>query len=753
MTRAGARRQLIGLLAFGLLWTALASRAIAEPVAPPVRGVVVDTAGQPLPNVQVVATELQRVVVTDGEGRFTLVGAPIGTVHLSFVAVGFAPVHEVITVTASASGVALRVVMRRTALRLAGVQITASPTGTDPLSVTQSTIQLSGKDLQRQLGASVAQTLSSEPGVAMRFNGPMANVPVVRGLTGERILTLQDGERVADLASAAPDHAFVADPNSAERIEVIRGPASLLYGNAAIGGVVNVISGDIPTSVPARIGGFVNGQSESVTPGGVASVGFNLPLGHSLAATLRGTLRDQQSYRTGSGGGAQPNTDARSWNGTAGIGFVGTSLSAGIVYRQSDFNYGIPFEPGGEQVRIDGVRRGLQARAGLATGGHALSYLRFEGTAQWYSHDEVAVSDGSIGTRFNLKAQTASLTGKTQLGAVSGSVGVQTFLRQYQPLGDEAFTPAADNTNLAAFIYQEVPLTKGGSESRTARLQFGGRFDTFTLDAKAGADSRFLVARSRTFNNGSGSIGVSLPFAERFTFSGSAARAFRAPTVEELYADGYHAAVGTFDVGNALLRPETSLGLDAVLRAQGQRGFMQFSAYRNAIDDYILPQTQGLTDVDGESVPLVNIVQRNATLTGFEFSGETEIARHIVFGALADAVRGRGPSGTNLPFIPAARLGASLRHDTGILSYGADLRRVFGQSRVSADNARDVPTDSYTLVNLSATWSVPSRRTVQTVTLRIDNLLDARYADATSRIKAFTANPGRNVSLVYRLGF
>ena len=180
---------------------------------------------------------------------------------------------------------------------------------------------------------------------------------------------------------------------------------------------------------------------------------------------------------------------------------------------------------------------------------------------------------------------------------------------------------------------------------------------------------------------------------------------------------------------------------------------MQFSAYRNAIDDYILPQTQGLTVVDGDSVPLVTIVQRNATLIGFEFSGETEIARHIVFGALADAVRGRGPSGTNLPFIPAARLGASLRHDTGILSYGADVRRVFGQSRVSADNARDVPTDSYTLVNLSATWSVPSRRTVQTVTLRIDNLLDARYADATSRIKAFTANPGRNVSLVYRLGF
>lgn len=739
----------VGLLAVALLMAPSTLRASGGPV---IRGTVVDTAGLPLANVQVVATELQRVVVTGGDGTFVLVGAPVGTVHLSFVAVGFAPVHEVVTVPATGAEVTLRVTMRRTALRLAGVTITASPTGTDPLSVTQSTVQLSGKDLQRAVGASVAQTLAGEPGVAMRFNGPMANVPVIRGLTGERILTLQDGERVADLASAAPDHAFVADPNSAERIEVIRGPASLLYGNAAIGGVVNVISGDIPTSVPSRVGGFLNGQSESVTPGGVASVGLNLPLGQQVAATLRGTYRDQSSYRLG-GGGTQVNTDARSWNGTAGIGYVGAQLSAGLVYRQSDFNYGIPFEPGREAVRIDGVRRGLQARAGLATGRQQLSYLRFEGTAQWYSHDEVAVEDGSIGTSFNLKAQTASVTGKTQFGAASGAIGAQAFLRQYAPLGDEAFTPAADTRNFATFIYQEVPLIAGRSESRTPRLQFGGRFDTFVLDAKAGADPRFSTARSRTFNNGSGSLGLSVPFAGHFTFSGSAARAFRAPTVEELYANGFHAAVGTFDIGNAALKPETSLGLDAVLRAQGRRGFLQVSTYRNAINDYILPESQGTVDVDGSPVPRVNIEQRNAVLTGFEFSGESEIMRHVILGGLADAVRGKGPNGTNLPFIPAARVGGTVRYDTGTWSVGGETRLVFDQTRVASDNARDVPTDSYAVVNVNATWSILSRRNVQTITLRADNLLDERFADATSRVKAFTFNPGRNLSLVYRLGF
>lgn len=724
----------------------------AAPVGSTIRGTVVDSAGAPLANVQVVATELQRVAVTGADGAFLFTGAPVGTVHLTIVHMGYVPVHEVVTVPASGEMAPIRITMRKTVLRLPGVQITASPTGTDPLSVTQSTIQLSGKDLQRQLGASVAQTLSSEPGIAMRFNGPVANVPVIRGLTGERILTLQDGERVADLASAAADHAFVADPNSAERIEVIRGPASLLYGNSAIGGVVNVISGDIPTTIPARVGGFVNAQSESVTPGAVGSGALNIPLGQHFAATVRGTLRDQSSYRVG-GGAVQANSDARSWNGTAGIGYVGSAVTAGIVYRQSDFNYGIPFETGGEQVRIDGVRRGLQARAGVTTGSRALSYLRFEGTTQWYSHDEVAVEDGAIGTSFNLTAQTASITGKTQFGRLSGSIGGQMFLRQYEPLGDEAFTPAADNTNFAAFVYQELPLGTGSEESRTPRLQFGGRFDAFEVKAKAGTDPRFSVARSRRFNNGSGSLGISVPFARNFTLSGSAARAFRAPTVEELYANGFHVAVGTFDIGDPNLKVETSTGLDVVLRAQGRKGFMQVSGYRNAIDNYVLPIVQGLTEVDGDSVPLVNIGQRNATLTGFEFSGESEVARHVVVGALADAVRGTGPSGSNLPFIPAARVGGSLRYDTGTWSVGGDARQVFKQTRVAADNDVDVPTDSYTMLNLNASWTIVSKRAVQTFTARIDNLLDERYADATSRIKSFTFNPGRNFSLVYRLGF
>ena len=120
--------------------------------------------------------------------------------------------------------------MHASALRLADVVVTASPTGADPLRITQSTVELAGKELQRNLGGSVAQTLSSEPGMAMRFNGPAANVPVIRGLSGERILVLQDGQRAGDLSSTSSDHGLSVDPLTASRMEVVRGPASLLYG-------------------------------------------------------------------------------------------------------------------------------------------------------------------------------------------------------------------------------------------------------------------------------------------------------------------------------------------------------------------------------------------------------------------------------------------------------------------------------------------------------------------------------------------
>ncbi|ODT02912.1 MAG: hypothetical protein ABS52_11575 [Gemmatimonadetes bacterium SCN 70-22] len=728
-------------------------RAAVPAVVPGIAGTVRDSAGHPLAHAQVVVSVVNRVLQSDANGEFLIRGLAPGIYHVDVSLIGYAPQHAVVTIPESGDDVRLDIVLRRSALRLTGVIVSAAPTGTDPLAVTQATVELSGKNLALNMGGSVAQTLAGEPGMAMRYNGPMANIPVIRGLTGDRILVLQDGERTGDLAGASADHALSIDPFSAERIEVIRGPASLLYGNNALGGVVNVIANDIPTSVPGTSSFFLGGQGETVTPGGVLGGGGTIPIGDSFALVVRGTMRRTDDLRVG-GGGRQANTDAENVGGSVGIGYVGDRAQVGVVVRTTQFEFGVPFPDGGEGIRLDGGRNQAALRATLNTGTSFLPTIRVDGTAQHYTHDELEAT-GAVGTTFSLNTQTFNVLGRTQHGRLTGSVGVQGYLRSYTPRGEEAFTPSADNRNLAVLLFQEFPLRAGGgADARVARLQLGARHDWFGLESAD--DARFGVGFTRAFNHTSASLGLSLPIATGATFNVNAQRAFRAPSVDEVYADGYHVAVGTYDVGNPNLRAETSTGVEGVLRAQSARGFVQVSTYLNAIAGYIAPRAVGERTVDTEegpaTVPLVNFFQQDARLFGFELQGEGEVARHWVLGASADWVRGRFADDTNLPYIPAARVAANLRWDNSRMSIGGGVRHVLDQSRVSGD-ALDVATDSYTLMNLSLGWTLLRGATVQTIVLRADNLLDERYFDATSRIKSFAANPGRNVALVYKIGF
>ena len=728
----------------------LAPTAVSDAI---VNGTVKDTAGVPLSNVQVVISGANRTALTDDRGHFSIEGLPPGVYHLDFIRIGYFAAHEVVTVTASGAAVQVTVTMKVATVRLSSVNVTATPTGTDPLNVTQATAQLSGKELQRALSTSLGQTLSKEPGMSTRFNGPMASTPVIRGLTGERVLVLQDGERAGDLSAGAADHMNAVDPSTAERIEVIRGPASLLYGNNAIGGVVNVISSDIPTSIPGRATGYVLGQGESVTPGGVASVGLTVPVGRQLAITARGGVRQFENMRVG-GGAAQQNTNGATNQFALGVGTVGGRGSVGVVYRQMGFEYGLPHPAGDEGIRIDGVRRMAALQSTLGTGFAPIATLRVDGTSQWYSHNEIE-PDGAIGTEFKLNTQTVNVTGRTHVGRMTGAVGVQGLFREYRPVGEEAFVPGSTNNNVAAFVFQELPLGVGASEDHSPRLQVGARYDRFSIATAPGAEAgRFGEAQSRTYENMAASLGLSVPVSTDMSLTANVSRGFRAPAVEELFANGYHAAVGTFDVGNATLEPEQSTGFEAGLRAQTPHTFAQFNTYYNLINKYILPSATGTTLVDGNRVPLVNFLQRDAALYGVEGQLERKLVHRLVGGVMGDYVRARiRDSDDNLPYIPAGRLGASLRYDNGRISAGGDVRRVFAQNNVGGDDL-DVATSAYTLLDLSASWLFTVKGSqVHSVTMRVDNALDEQYREATSRIKSYAFNPGRNVSVVYKLLF
>jgi iron complex outermembrane receptor protein len=722
--------------------------------SPAVSGVVTDTDGDPLPLARVRVVGLERSTVADREGRFTLRNLPPGRHRIEVSLLGHAP--EVREVTAGEAGAEIRIALTPTPLSIAGVSATANATGSDPLAVARSTSQLSGRALERALAGTVAQTLARQPGIAVRYNGPAAAAPVMRGLTGDRVLVLQDGQRAGDLSGSAADHAVTIDPLAARRIEVVRGPASLLYGNNALGGVVNVISDDVPTSVPDRPELMLAGQAESASPGGGASMRASVGIGEHLALTARAGMRsngDVRIARDPSIGGRLDNTEMRTRHAALGAAWVGERVSGGVSVRGFDFAYGLPYPLDGSPIRLDGRRWDASARVEAVPAFPSISLVRLDATVQDYAHDELDAT-GAAASTFALKTRTAGLAVRQgRLGPFAeGAWGATALAKEYTSTGTGALTPPVDSRSWGVFGYQEARLGERGPS-----LQVGARYDRYHVESHD--TEKFGAARSRTFGAVSGSLGVSVPLGSGISGGVSAARAFRAPTVEEMFSGNAHAGTGAVEYGNPDLRPEYALGLDAVLRIRRPRLSAEVAGYVNRVDDYVYPALRstvrpGETDsveVGGEILPVFVYTQSDVTLRGLEGMVEWVAAERWVVGLMGDVVRGGRRDGEPIPFLPPARLGASLRWDDGRRSLGGEVRHAFAQGRVAAEDG--APTEAYTLFDLSAGIQVPRGGAIHSVTLRADNVTNVLYRDATSRIKHFAPNPGRNVSLVYRLFF
>jgi iron complex outermembrane receptor protein len=733
--------RLIALIA-ALGGTAVQARA----QAPALAGVVVDAEGRPLPRATVTIPRLSRSARADDAGRFAFGAVPAGTYRVQASLIGYAPAVQEVAVGASAAEVRFR--LEATPLSLEEIQVTATPGAAESRAVAQATSQLSGKALERNLGATVAQTLASQPGVRVRYNGPAAAVPIMRGLTGDRILILQDGQRSSDLAGSAVDHAVTIDPLVAQRMEVVRGPATLLYGNNALGGVVNVISGDIPTSVPGRVEGVAAAQTESALPGGGGSVRMSAPLGERWAVTMRSGMRQSGDVRIGDDptlGDRLGNTDSRNWNGALGLGYVGPRVASGGSLRAYRFAYGLPVPPGSSPVRLRGSRYEGSFRTQAELASARFPSLRAEATAQDYAHDELDDA-GDVQMSFALRTQTVNLL--LRQGAVGpfteGAWGVSGLVKRYASTGPAALTPAADSRAWGVFGVQELAL--GGTG---AALQLGARLDHYGIQSH---DSpKFGPGVDRTFRAVSGSAGVRVPVSGAVSIGGSVSRSFRAPTVEELFSGALHAGTGSVEYGEPTLEAERGTSVEGVLRISDRRWNGQFVAYRNRIENYVHLLAQPDTMVDGHPVNVYRYGQTEAVLQGVEAFLEWAARADLALGLSGDLLHARQADGTPLSYMPPPRVGGFARWDNGTWSLGAEAHHELRQDRVGS--ADESVTPAHTVVRMDAGLRFTRGALVHSITLRADNLANELHREATSRIKDFAPNPGRNVSLVYRVLF
>lgn len=675
--------------------------------------------------------------------------------------------------------------------------IVTAPIRTSERDVLQGTSVVTGEELTHELRPTIGETLARQPGVSATSFGPSASRPVLRGFQGERVRILTDGIGSIDVSNTSADHAVIIDPLLAERIEVLRGPASLLYGSSAVGGVVNVIDSRIPRRVPEngfRVNGIVNyGTAAKERSGGAAAdvaIGKNFVLhadgsylkaddlrvgrGYILSPTARAEALSQVGLpQTPAAGedpidfaasanlrGRLPNTAAETW--TAGIGgalLIGDG-TLGVSYSHYDSLYGVPIRyatevgQAQEAPRLDVKQDRYDLRVEVPTGGGFLDRLRLRAGHADYRHFELE-PDGAVGTAFYNSGTEARFEAvQAKRGSWSGATGVQYFNRTFDVIGDEAFLPRAETDQFGVFTLQQLDFGRLKAEG-------GLRYEKTSHASRAlVTDPRFFRGE-RSFETVSGSLGASYEVADDIRFGLNASRTARAPSAEELFANGPHAGTQAYELGNANFRPEKSWGLEATFHAH--RGPFNFdaSAYHSWFTNYIYEGQvdQGVCEAaalpSGREVdlPCFQYSQANARYYGFEADASLRLGTVGGFAINADllgdyvraTVTGTGP----IPRIPPMRILGGLEAQGDRLSARAEVEHVFDQDRIAAF---ETPTDGYTLVNLSASFKpFGNDRTI--LSLNANNLFDQLARRHTSVLKDFAPLAGRDIRATVRFGF
>jgi iron complex outermembrane receptor protein len=684
--------------------------------------------GQPLAGAIVAIDELGRETRAAEDGSFRFEGVPPGTYHVGVRAEGYSTRRTEVKVGTGAVELNFAVEFD---LHFTEV-VSVSPRARPQFESYQPTSVLSGQELTRFLESTVGATVSESPGVALREFGPGPARPVIRGLDGDRVSVLEDGQRMGDLSSQSGDHGVPTNPAAAKRIEVVRGPATLLHGASAIGGLVNVITDQIPTE-------RLNGASGDVTielasNGGQAGAAADVHVGNgTFAFHFGGSGRRSGDFSTPEG--RVDNSQTRLGTGQLGGSWTGQRSYLGASYGYDDTKYGIPVVEDGT-VSLTPRRHAFSVRAGGQGLGGWLQSYRATLAVRRYTHAELEGSD--IGTTFhNDTLEGELLLSHARAGRLIGSFGGWFLDRGFAAIGEEALAPPVDQTASATFLYEEL-------EWPHATVQFGGRFDHAAYTPRQGLPPR-------TFNEFSGSVGLLLkPHAanDNLVVALSLARASRYPALEELYYFGPHPGNFAFEIGNAGLGAERGLGFDVSLRGRARRFEGEVTVFRNDIRDYIFRQPTGEVE---DAFPVIENVAADSTLFGVEAHGDVKLTDELRAEVTADWVRGElADSGDPLPRIPPARVLAGLRYQKNAFQVGASGSFVGAQNRVFGE---EMTTPGYKLLRLFASYSVQRGRVLNTVTARLDNVTDRLYYNHLNYLKDVLPEMGRSFKLVYSMGF
>lgn len=737
------------ILNFWMTYPQFANPAESRPVTDAnLFGHVIDTVtGEHIPFINLLIEGTRIGTITDASGHYMLTNLPVGEHILIVQGMGYETTRLPFTAIAQQT-LELDIEVRSTHISLDEIIITASPTASGFRY--QPDKRFTGEDLQRRSEASFGEMLNGESGVTMRSMGSAPARPVIRGLDGDRILVLQNGERMGDISETSADHSIALDPLAASRVEVVRGPASLLYGSSALGGVINLMTTDIPDDTDPGTSGILSLQGATVNTMGA---GFGR-ITHSRdpwAASARFSYR--KAGNTNTPAGIIPGTYMNNYDGSLGFGFNKGQNLGGLSLSMAGQHYGLPghsFHPD-EKVEIEMQRQTLQGRWNYQRNGFFdKGQIRFNASRMLQDELEFTESDGiqeeTIGLSF--KKQTFSSTSTIQHKPFSlfarGAMGLSLYAHHLDVTGFEAFTPGERRLAMGVFTFQEIPL------SDIFRLQAGIRFD---FQHTSAIPNEVFTSAEKTRNalNYSGSIGVNHRPLPGWEIGGQFARSHRNPNIQELFANGVHLGAGVFEIGNTALKDEIGNGGDFFIRYAGNKLEMELATFVNHFYNFIIFQPTGETD-PASSFPIFVYEGDEARLIGGELSLGWNPLEALQIGLGLDYVSGRriGNGKENLPFMPPLRFRADLEYDLGWGWLGGKFLATSTQDKIAPE---ELPTDGYSLVGLSAGVRL-SKAGHHVIILRADNLLNTSYRDHLSRMEDRNfLMPGRNFNLAYRWFF
>ena len=633
------------------------------------------------------------------------------------------------------------------------VIVTGVPFGISQNATTIATSVVDEEALAVAPASSLGDLLNGLPGVRSTAFAPGASRPVIRGLTGPRVQVLTNGVGLIDASSVSPDHQVATDPAEANRIEIIRGPATLAYGGSAIGGVVNILDNRIPEELPeGGIDGSISAQTSTVDDGTAFNGRATIALGQ-FALNIDAVTKDANSYdipgspisarRAAADGIDRPDTGGVLPNSFSqldawGIGgsYIGDKGFFGISYKQTDSTYGVVAEDG---VFIDLQQERFDARGEYRFDTGPFRSIRGTYGQADYTHTEFE-GPGEPGTIFNSDGKEARLDlVQRERDGWNGAIGIQGLERTFEAIGEEAFVPTTDIEEQGIYTVQRLDRDGYGFEG-------GLRYDRRTLTAtplSGGAEIE------REFDNLSASAAAFLRPAPGLFLGLSLSRTERAPSEVELFADGVHIATAAYELGDVNLDSEKVTTLEGTVHYDRGAFRSDLHVYVSKYDGFIDQRDTGDVfefDEDGEieEFPIFAYLQTDAEFKGFEAQAAYDVwtsgNQVVTLEAAADYVDADtdlGPAAR----IPPYSLTGRVKYASTPFDVALEIRHVGEQDEVAEF---ELPTDSYTLVNLSGAWRPFADKNV-TLFAEGRNLTDEEAREHVSFLKDIAPQPGRNL--------